>query len=177
MKQLAPIKKLILVSSCLLLSSSVHAADLFYKKNLSLYVIHDVDQGKSESQLLESSVRNYVADAGAVIFVKGQTLYLIRDTREPKAESLDTGVADFKLKDGLIAYIKGESLYVRRVTDAANVSSRLSPESHGATNIDIAGGVIIFIKNSTTLYRVTDIERGAAERVIYPVGEAQVSGK
>lgn len=174
----SPLIKILLISVLGLLAHvSVHAADLFYKKNLSLYVIHDVDQGKTESKLLESSVGNYVADAGAVIFLKGQTLYLIRDTREPKAESLDTAVADFKLKDGLIAYIKGESLYVRRVSDAANVSSRLVTESHGASNLDIAGGIIIFIKNSTTLYRVTDVDRGTAERVIYPVGEAQVSGK
>jgi hypothetical protein len=169
--------KILLITFGLLTTFSVQAADLFYKKNLSLYVIHDVDQGKSESQLLDSSVGNYVADAGAVIFLKGQTLYLIRDTREPKAESLDPAVADFKLKDGLIAYVKSGSLFVRRVSDAANVSSRQVPESNGATDIDIAGGIIIFVKNATTLYRVTDVDSGASERVIYPVGDAQISGK
>ena len=169
--------KILLITFGLLTTFSVQAADLFYKKNLSLHVIHDVDQGKTESKVLDNSVGNYDADAGAVIFLKGQTLYLIRDTREPKVESLDTGISDFKLKDGLIAYIKGESLYVRRVSDAANVSSRQVPESQGAANIDIAGGIIIFIKNATTLYRVTDVDSGASERVIYPVGEAQVSGK
>jgi len=169
--------KILLITFGLLTTFAAQAADLFYKKNLSLHVIHDVDQGKSESKVLDTSVGNYDADAGAVIFLKGQTLYLIRDTRNPKAESLGTTVADFRLKDGLIAYVKSESLYVRRVSDAGDVSSRLVPDSHGATNIDIAGGVIIFIKNSTTLYRVTDIERGLAERVIYPVSEAQVSGK
>ena len=160
-----------------LLTVFAHAADLFYKKNLSLHVIHDVDQGKSESKVLDNSVGNYDADAGAVIFLKGQTLYLIRDTRNPKAESLDTAVADFKLKDGLIAYTRGEFLYVRRVSDAVDVSSRRVRESSGATNIDIAGGTIIFIKNATTLYRVTDIDRGTADRVVYPVGETQLSGK
>ena len=170
-------KKLLIISFSLLFSIPVQAADLFYKKNLSLYVIHDVDQSKIESKLLEITVGNYVADAGSVIFLKGQSLHLIRDTREPKVEVLDTAVADFKLKDGLIAYIKGESLFVRRVSDAANVSSRLVTDSQGVVNIDIAGGVIIFIKNATTLYRVTDVDRGTAERVIYPVSEAQVSGK
>ena len=160
-----------------LLTAFAHAADLFYKKNLSLHVIHDVDQGKSESKVLDNSVGNYDANAGAVIYLKGQTLYLIRDTRNPKAESLDTAVADFKLKDGLIAYTRGEFLYVRRVSDAVDVSSRRVRESSGATNIDIAGGTIIFIKNATTLYRVTDIDRGTADRVVYPVGETQLSGK
>jgi hypothetical protein len=160
-----------------LLTAFAHAADLFYKKNLSLHVIHDVDQGKSESKVLDTSVGNYDADAGAVLYIKGSTLYIIRDTRNPKAESLDTAVADFKLKDGLIAYTKGEILYVRRVSDAGDASSRRVQESSGATNIDIAGGTIIFIKNATTLYRVTDIDRGTAERVVYPVGETQVSGK
>jgi hypothetical protein len=169
--------KLILLTLCLMTAATVHAADLFYKKNLSLHVIHDVDQGKSESKVLDNSVGNYDADAGAVIYLKGQTLYLIRDTRNPKSESLDTAVADFKLKDGLIAYTKGGSLYVRRASDAGNVSSRQVPESSGAANIDIAGGTIIFIKNKTTLYRVTDIERAAAERVLYPVAETQLSGK
>jgi hypothetical protein len=37
--------------------------------------------------------------------------------------------------------------------------------------------MIIFLKNKTTLYRVTDLERGTAERVIYPVGEVQASGQ
>jgi hypothetical protein len=86
-------------------------------------------------------------------------------------------VADFKLKGGLIAYTKGELPYVRRVSDAGDVSSRRVQESSGATNIDIAGGTIIFIKNATTLYRVTDIDRGTAERILYPVGETQLSGK
>ena len=161
----------------LLFPVSVSAADLFYKKSLSLHVIHDVDQGKSESQLLETSVGHYCADAGAVIFLKGQTLHLIRNTREPKAEVVDTAVTDFKLKNGLIAYIKGGSLHVRRVSETTHTSSRLVSESNGATNIDIADETIIFMKNSTTLYRVTDIDRGTAERVIYPVGDAQISGK
>lgn len=169
--------KLILISFGLLFSVTAQAADLFYKKGLSLYVIHDFDQGKSESQLLDTSVGNYEADSGAVIFLKGQTLYLIRNTRESKAESLDTAVADFKLEDGLISYIKGELLYVRRVSDATTLSSRQVPESRGASMIDIADGTIVFLKNLTTLYRVTDIDRGTAERVVYPVGEAQISGK
>lgn len=177
MKRLPTIMKLLIISLGLLTTATLHAADVFYKKNLSLYVIHDVDQGKTESQLLDTSVGNYVADAGAVIFLKGQTLYLIRDTRQPKAESLDTAVADFKLKDGLIAYIKGDSLYVRRVSDAADVLSRQVPDSRGISNLDVAGGTIVFLKNVTTLYRITDIDTGTAERVIYPVGEVQVSGK
>jgi hypothetical protein len=177
MKHRPPIMKLLIIVLGLLAHVSVHAADLFYKKGLSLYVIHDVDQGKTESKLLDSSVTSFFADAGAVLYLKGAVLYLVSDTREPKAVRVDTAGADFKIKDGLIAYNKGESLYVRRVSDAANVSSRQVPDSRGAANIDIADGIIIFIKNATTLYRVTDIERGIAERVIYPVGDAQVSGK
>ncbi len=169
--------KILIITLGLLTTFSVHAADLFYKKNLSLYVIHDVDQGKSEGQLLETSVGNYVADAGSVIFLKGQSLYLIRDTREPKAVSLDTGVADFKLKDGLIAYTKGGNLHLRRISEGPEVASRQVPESTGASNLDVADGTIVFLKNVNALYRVTDIDRGTAERVIYPVGEVQVSGK
>lgn len=177
MKHSPPIMKLLIIVLGLLAHVSVHAADLFYKKGLSLYVIHDVDQGKTESKLLDSSVTSFFADAGAVLYLKGATLYLVSDTREPKSVRVDTAGADFKIKDGLIAYIKGESLYVRRFSDAANLSSRIVPESHGASNLDIAGGVIIFIKNANSVYRVTDVDRGTAERVIYPVGEAQVSGK
>lgn len=169
--------KTLIITLCLLATASVEAADLFYKKNLSLHVIHDVDQGKSESLLLGTAVGNYIADAGAVLYLKGQTLYLIQDTRQPKPVSLGVGIADFKLDDGLIAYIKGGSLYVHRVSDAAGVSSRRVANSEGVSSIDTAGGTVVFLKNTTALYRVTDFERGTAERVIYPVGEVQVSGK
>lgn len=169
--------KSLIITLCMLATASVEAADLFYKKNLSLYVIHDVDQGKSESVLLDTSVGSYNADAGAVLYAKGQTLYLIKNTRDAKPISLGGGVADFKLNDGLIAYIKGESLYVRRVSDAAGVSARQVANSEGVSSIDIAGGMIVFLKNKTTLYRVTDLDRGASERVIYPVGEVQASGQ
>lgn len=167
--------KPLFITLTLLATGLTQAADLFYKKNLSLYVIHNVDQGKSESLLLDTSVGNYTADAGAVLYVKGQTLYLIQNTREPKPMSLGSGMADFKMNDGLIAYIKGGSLYVRRVSEAAGVTSRRVADSEGVSSMDVAGKTIVFLKNMTALYRVTDLERGTAERVIYPVGEVQVS--
>ncbi len=139
--------------------------------------MHDVDQGKKENRLLDTSVNSYVADAGAVLYIKGATLYLIRDTRDPKPVRLDSGVGDFKLKDGLIAYLEGDALKVRRVSDEASVASRTIANSKGISSMDVADGTIIFMKNVTTLYRVTDIDSGTAERVIYPVGEARVSGK
>lgn len=169
--------KSLFITLCLLATLSVEAADLFYKKNSSLYVIHDVDQGKSEGMLLEKSVRNYTADAGAVLYMQGSVLYLIQNTREPEPMNLGTGMTEFKLRDGLIAYIKGGSLYIRRVSDAEGVSSRRVANSEGVSSMDVAGKTIIFLTNTTTLYRVTDYERGTAERVIYPVGEVQVSGQ
>ena len=169
--------KLFIITLCLLATAFAQAADLFYKKNLSLHVIHDVDQGKSESLLLDTAVGNYIADSGAVLYIKGQTLYLVQDTRDSKPMNLGVGITDFKLNDGLIAYIKGGSLYVRRVSDAAGVSARQVANSEGASSIDVAGKMIIFLKNKTTLYRVTDLDRGTTERVIYPVGEVQASGQ
>ncbi len=169
--------KILIICFGLLFSVSVHAADLFYIKNSSLYVMHDVDQGKTESLLLDASVKSYVADAGAVLYIKGATLYLIRDTHEPKPVRLDSGVGDFKLKDGLIAYLEGDALKVRRVSDEANIASRTIANSKGISSMDVADGTIVFIKNVTTLYRVADIDSGTAERVIYPVGEARLSGK
>jgi hypothetical protein len=161
----------------LLATASVKAADLFYKKNLSLHVIHDVDQGKRESLLLDASVTDYTADAGAVLYMKGGTLHLIQDTREPKPVSLGAGIAGFMMNDGLIAYIKGGTLHVRRVSDAAGVPSRRVANSEGVSSMDVAGKTIIFLKNMTALYQVTDIESGTSARVIYPVGEVQVSGR
>lgn len=169
--------KSLLTTLCLMATIPVEATDLFYKKNASLYVIHDVDQGKSESLLLDTSVGNYTADAGAVLYVKGSALHLIQNTREPKPMSLATRMTEFKLRDGLIAYIKGGSLYVRRVSDASDVSSRRVANSEGVSSMDVAGKTIVFLTNTTTLYRVTDYERGLAERVIYPVREVQVSGQ
>lgn len=169
--------KPLIITLCLLATGFAQAADLFYKKNLSLHVIHDVDQGKSESLLLDTSVGSYIADAGAVLYIKGQTLYLVQNTRDSKPMILGIGITDFKLDNGLIAFIKGGSLYVRQVSDAAGVSARQVANSEGASSIDIAGKMIIFLKNKTTLYRVTDLERGTAERVIYPVGEVQASGQ
>jgi len=169
--------KLLFVVLSLLAVGFAQSADLFYKKNLSLHVIHDVDQGKKESVLLDTSVGGYIADAGAVLYVKGQSLYLIQNTRDSKPMSLGSGITGFDLNDGLIAYIKGESLYVRRVSDAATVSARQVANSEGVSSIDVAGGMIVFLKNMTTLYRVTDIGSGTSERVIYPVGEVQASGR
>jgi hypothetical protein len=169
--------KLPIITLCLLATGFAQAADLFYKKNQSLHVIHDVEQGKSESVLLDTSVGSYIADAGSVLYIKGQTLYLVQNTRDSKPMSLGSGITDFKLDNGLIAYIKGGSLYVRQVSDAAGVSARQVANSEGASTMDIAGNMIIFLKNKTTLYRVTDLERGTAERVIYPVGEVQASGR
>ena len=169
--------KLPLVALVLIMANPLHAADLFYMKNSSLYVMHDVEQGKTESRLLDTSVTGYVADAGAVLYVKGPTLYLIPDTRTPKPVRLDGAVAGFKLDDGTIAYLKGDALHVRKVSDEATVASRTIQNSKGISSFDLADGTIVFIKNVTTLYRVTDIDRGLAERVVYPVGEVQVSGK
>jgi hypothetical protein len=168
--------KLLLLIFSLLAVGFAQSADLFYKKNLSLHVIHDVDQGKKESVPLDTSVGDYISDAGAVLYVKGQSLYLIQNTRDPKPMSLGSGIAVFELNDGLIAYIKGDSLYVRRVSDAATQSARLVANSEGVSSIDVAGGMIVFLKNQTTLYRVIDMESGTSERVIYPVGEVQASG-
>lgn len=169
--------KLLLIIFSLLAVGFAQSADVFYKKNLSLHVIHDVDQGKKESVLLDTSVGDYIADAGAVLYVKGHTLYLIQNTRDPKPMSLVNGIADFELNDGLIAYIKGESLYVRRVSDATTQSARQVANSEGVSSMDVAGEMIVFLKNQTTLYRVADMESGASERVIYPVGEVQASGQ
>jgi hypothetical protein len=63
------------------------------------------------------------------------------------------------------------------VSDAATQSARLVANSEGVSSIDVAGGMIVFLKNQTTLYRVTDMESGTSERVIYPVGEVQASGQ
>jgi hypothetical protein len=153
---------------------SLAAADLFYKKTLTLYVILDVEQGKSESSRLDTAVGKYVADAGAVLYLKGQTLYLIRNTREPKAELLDQGVTDFDFRDGLIAYVRNSYLHVRRLADNSAPPSRLA-DSQGATSVDIDGGAIVFLKNGSDLYRVTDFDKGKADRVAYPVTEIQVS--
>jgi hypothetical protein len=177
MKKPRQILKLFVISFGLLATASVHATELIYKKSLSLFVIHDFDQGKSESLALDTSVGNYVVDAGSVLYVKGRTLYLIPDTRKPKAVLVVSGVADFKLKDGLIAYSKGDSLYVRRLSEDIGVSSRQVSDSQGVSSMDIAGDTIVFLKNQSALYRVIDYERGTSERVIYPVGEAQVSAR
>lgn len=159
----------------LLAPVSLPAADLFYKKTLTLYVIHDVEQGKSESTRLDSAVGKYVADAGAVLYLKGQSLYLIRNTREPKAELLDQGVTDFDFRDGLIAYVRSSYLHVRRLAeDSASPARRLS-DSQGVSSVDIDGGAIVFLKNGSELYRVTDFDQGKADRVVYPVTEIQVS--
>lgn len=175
----APIimKLFLIITFGLLATVSVHAADLFYMKNTTLYVMHDVDRGISESRELDTSVKNYVAEAGAVIYIKGSTLYLISDTREPKPISLASGVGDIKLKDGIIAYVESGSLRVRRVSEDVSVESRQVQDSTGVSSIDVAGRTIVFIKNVTTLYRVIDMDQGTSERVIYPVGDARVSAK
>lgn len=169
--------KILALSFSLLTTTAVHAADLIYKKSLSLFVIHDLDQGKSESLALDTSVGKYAVDAGAVLYLKGRTLYLIPDTRTPKPVLVDSGVADVMLKDGLIAYIKGDSLYVRRLSEDMGVASRQVSQSQGVSSMDIAGDTIVFLKNQSVLYRVIDYDQGTAERVIYPIGEAQVSGR
>jgi len=155
--------------------SSLPAADLFYKKNLTLHVIHDVDQGKSESLRLDSAVGKYAADAGAALYLKGQSLYLIRNTREPKAELLDQGVTDFEFRDGLIAYIRSSYLHVRRLAEGPDSPARQLADSQGVTSVDIDGGIIVFLKNGSALYRVTDPDLGKTDRVVYPVTEIQVS--
>jgi len=53
----------------------------------------------------------------------------------------------------------------------------MNRESRGPSNIEIAGGTILFLKNASSLYRVTDIDRSTAERVFYRVGEIQLTGK
>jgi hypothetical protein len=158
----------------LLFPVSLAAADVFYKKTLTLYVIHDVEQGKSESSRLDSAVGKYVADTGAVLYLKGQSLYLIRNTREPKAELLDQGVTDFAFRDGLIAYVRNSYLHVRRFAENS-VSHTPLPGSQGVTSVDIDGGAIVFLKNGSDLYRVSDIDTGKSDRVAYPVTEIQVS--
>lgn len=160
-----------------LIPFAADAADLFYKKNLSLLVIHDVDQGKSDSRPLDNAVGKFVADEGAVVYLKGQTLYQIRDTRQPVAEIIDSGVIDFDFQDGVIAYIRDSHLFVRRLAEDIHDSSRRVSDSIGVSQIDIAAGTVVFVKRQGTIYRVSDIARGSAERVVYPAGEVQVSGK
>ena len=159
----------------LLAPVSLPAAEVFYKKTLTLYVIHDVDQGKSESSRLDGAVGKYVADAGAVLYLKGTNLYLIRNTREPKAELLDQGVTDFGFRDGLIAYVRNSYLHVRRLTDDAGSPARQLADSQGVSSVSIDGGIIVFLKNGSTLYRVTDINQGKTDLVVSPVTEIQVS--
>jgi hypothetical protein len=53
----------------------------------------------------------------------------------------------------------------------------MNRESRGPSNIEIAGGTIVFLKNATSLYRDSYIDRGTAERVFYRVGEIQLTGK
>jgi hypothetical protein len=159
----------------LLAPLSLAAADLFYKKNLTLHVIHDVEQGKSKSSRLDTAVSKYTADAGAVLYLKGQSLYLIRNTREPKAELLDRGVSDFGFRDGLIAYVRNSHLHVRRLAEDSNSPARRLADSQGVTSFDIDGGIIVFLKNGSGMYRVIDLDQGRAVRVAYPVTEIQVS--
>lgn len=165
------------LSLAALLASPLHAADVFYKKSLSLFVIHDVDQGSNESRQLDTAVGKYVADDGAVVYLKGKTLYQIRDTRNPKLEIIDNTVADFDFQDGVIAYTVDSCLCVRRLAEDVREPSRRVEGSVGASMIDIADGTVVFLKNQGTLYRVTDCSTGTSERIIYPVGEAQVAGK
>jgi len=159
----------------LLAPVSLPAADVFYKKTLTLYVIHDVDQGKTDSSRLDAAVGKYVADAGAVLYLKGQSLFLIRNTREPKAELLDQGVTDFGFRDGLIAYVGNSYLHVRRLAEDLASPARRIAESQGVSSVNIDGGIIVFLKNGSTLYRVTDIDQGKSELVANPVTEIQVS--
>ena len=168
--------KLVVITLALLTAGPLHAADLFYKKSLSLYVIHNVDKGKSDSRQLDTAVGKYAADAGAVVYLKGQTLYLIRNTRDPKPVILENGVVDFEFKDGLIAYTRDDSLYVRRLSEDAHQMSRRVLGSRGVSSIEVAHGTVVFLKNQATLYRVTDCDQGTADRVIYPVGQVQLSG-
>lgn len=167
----------VLVSICSLLATHpASSADLFYMKGSSLHVIHDADEGKSESKTLDSAVSKYVADAGAVLYVKGSNhLILIRNTREPRQEIVDRRVTDFQLKDGVIAYIRDTHLYVGKLAKDTYQVPRLIADSQNVYSISIAGGMVAFLKNQGTLYRVADLEQGKAERVIYPVGEVQAS--
>lgn len=159
----------------LLAPVSLPAADLFYKKTLTLHVIHDMEQENSESRRLDTSVGKYTADAGAVLYLKGQSLYLIRNTREPKAELLDQAVTDFDFRDGLIAYIQGSYLHVRRLAEDSGSPARRMADSQGVTSVDIDGGIVVFLKNGSALYRVIDLDQGKTARVANPVTEIQVS--
>jgi hypothetical protein len=159
----------------LLAPLSLSAADLFYKKTLTLYVIHDVEKGKSDSIRLDAAVGKYIADAGAVLYLKGNSLYLIRNTREPKAELLDQGVSDFGFRDGLIAYVQGSFLHVRRLAEDSDTPARRLADSQGVTHFDIDGGIIVFLKNASSLYRVTDVDQGKTDQIANPVTEIQVS--
>lgn len=150
------------------------AVDLVYKKSLTLYVVHGADQGHTDSRQLDSSVGKFTAENGAVVYLKGQNLVVIRDTRDPKPEIVDTGVTDFCMRDGVIAYLRESYLFIRQVPERAHEPSRRVAESLGASSIDVAGGMVIFIKGQA-LYRVSDQRTGAAARITYPVGEALVS--
>lgn len=171
----APFGKL--AALCLGLSAvaSVHATDLFYKKSSRLYVIHDIDKGKTDEAQLDFSVGHYAADGGAVIYIKGNTLYLVRDTRSPKSEIVAYGVDDCKMQDGVIVFLKAHYLYVRKLGEDLSVDSRRVNYSHDPDSFHVAGGDVTFVKNLTTLYRVTNLQDGSSSRMVYPVGEVQLS--
>lgn len=155
-------------------ASPALAVDLVYKKSLTLYVVHGADQGNTESRQLDSSVGKFTAENGSVVYLKGQNLIVIRDTHDPKPEIVDTGVTDFCMRDGVIAYLRESYMFIRQVAEKAHEPSRRVAESLGASSIDVAGGMVIFIKGQA-LYRVSDHRSGAAARITYPVGEALVS--
>lgn len=163
------------VGIALLSPTGLSAEDLFYKKGLTLYVIQDVETGKTDATRIDGAVGKFVADAGALIYLKGQNLFLIRNTREPKPELLDSSVTDFDFRDGLIAYVRSSYLHVRRLTEGPQIHARRLTDSLGVSEFDIAGGTIVFLKNGSTLYRVTDLDQGWVDRVVYPVTEIQVS--
>ena len=153
---------------------SAYAMDIVYKKSLTLYVIHGADSGNTDSQQLDSSVGKFAAENGAVVYLKGQNLVVTRNTHDPKPEIVDTGVTDFVMRDGLIAYLRDSYLFIRLVSEKAHESSRRVKESLAASSIDVAGGMVIFIKGQA-LYRVANPATGDAARITYPVGEALVS--
>lgn len=153
-----------------------HATDVFYKKSLSLYVIHDADQGGRREVFLDRPVGPYAAAGGAAVYIKGTSLYLIRDTRNPKPEFLDQSVSHVQMDGGVIAYLKNNSLYVRRLAEEARASSRVVIEGGACSAFEVKDGKVVFTRGAMShLYIVTDLDRGATAKLGSAAAEPQPS--
>jgi len=154
---------------CLLLAGArADATDVIYTNNLALYVIHDAEQGSQNAVRLDHPVGIYIADAGVVVYVKGNGLYLIRDTRNPQPLLIDNPVGLVKMDAGVLAYNKGKSLYVRRVEDDPSIASKQVVDSIGCSTFDVKDGKVTYLRGGQVACLVTDIGTGASIRLASP---------